>query len=90
MTTGTGHHKHTEDTVTQPAGGIITPHADTTTTHLGEAMNDNAIWDTEHTFCDDWNDTRDEAILDGSYAAICTELGYTGSARFVAILGGAA
>ena len=51
-------------------------------------MNDNATWDTEHTFCDDWSDTRDEAILDGSYAAICHELGYTGSARFVAILGG--
>lgn len=53
-------------------------------------MNDNAMWDTEHTFCDDWNDTRDEAILDGSYAAICSELGYTGSARYAAILGGAA
>lgn len=51
-------------------------------------MNDNAIWDTERTFCDDWNVTRDEAILDGSYAAICSELGYTGSARTAVALGG--
>ena len=76
--------------MTRPAGGIVTPYADATTTHLGETMNDNATWDTEHTFCDDWNDTRDEAILDGSYAAICSELGYAGSARFAVILGGAA
>ena len=53
-------------------------------------MNDNAMWETEHTFCDDWDETRDEAILDGSYAAICAELGYTVSARYAVILGGAA
>ena len=76
--------------MTQLAGEIVTPYADTTTTDMGEAMNDNAMRDTEHTFCDDWDDTRDEAILDGSYAAICSELGYAGSARYAVILGGAA
>ena len=53
-------------------------------------MNTNAIWDTDRAFCDDWDVTRDEAILDGSYAAVCAELGYTGSARYAVILGGAA
>lgn len=76
--------------MTQLAGEIVTPYADNNTIHQGEAMSDNAMWDTEHTFCDDWDDTRDEAILDGSYAAICAELGCTGSARYAVILGGAA
>lgn len=84
----------TETYVDTTTGEVVdTP--EPTRIHLGDTMNDKTTWPVDpdaplYAAADDWSDTFAESILDGTYADACRTWGMRGSARFVALLGGAA